>query len=59
MQFNQTNNNQGDVNNVISEKGNAVQTVGAGNRVQVDRAKENLWGMLWTKIKACWKWLAG
>jgi hypothetical protein len=59
MQFKQTNNNIGDVNNAISAKGNVVQTVGAGNRVQVERPKESLWSMLWAKIKACWKWLAG
>jgi hypothetical protein len=59
MQFNQTNNNLGDVNNAISEKGNVVQTVGAGNKVQVDHPKQSLWSMLWTKIKACWKWVAG
>jgi hypothetical protein len=28
MQFNQTNNNAGDVNNAISEKGNVVQNTG-------------------------------
>ena len=81
MEFNQTNNNQGDVNNAISEKGNVVQTTGAastgdvtsaasetGNvvqtsgassRVQVDHPKESVWGALWKKVKACWKWLFG
>jgi hypothetical protein len=29
MQFNQVNNNKGDVNNAISEKGNVVQTTGS------------------------------
>jgi hypothetical protein len=59
MQFNQTNNNTGDVNNAISEKGNVVQTTGAGNKVQVDRPKDSFWGTLWQKVKGCWKWLAG
>jgi hypothetical protein len=59
MQFNQANNNAGDVNNAISEKGTVVQTSGTGNKVQVDRPKESLWGMLWTKVKACWKWIVG
>ena len=40
MQFNQTNNNAGDVNNAISEKGSVVQTMGTGNTVQVDNLKE-------------------
>jgi hypothetical protein len=31
MQFNQTNNNKGDVNNAISEKGNVVQTTGSAS----------------------------
>jgi hypothetical protein len=81
MNFNQTNNNIGDVNNAISEKGNVVQTTGAsstgdvtsaatekgniaqtsgtGNRVQVDQPKEGFFGLLWKKIKACWKWVSG
>ncbi len=81
MNFNQTNNNLGDVNNAISEKGSVVQTTGASstgdvtaaasekgnvvqtsgerNRVQVDHPKEGFFGMLWKKIKACWKWLTG
>ncbi len=59
MQFNQTNNNAGDVNNAISEKGNVVQTTGTGSTVQVDSPKENFWGTLWKKILACWKWIAG
>ena len=59
MQFNQTNQNAGDVNNALSEKGNVVQTVGIGNTAQVDQPKENLLLTLWKRIKACWKWLAG
>jgi hypothetical protein len=31
MHFKQTNNNTGDVNNAISDKGNVVQTVGDAN----------------------------
>jgi hypothetical protein len=45
--------------NAISEKGNVVQTTGTGNKVQVDHSKPSLLSMLWTKIKACWKWLTG
>ena len=59
MQFNQTNNNAGDVNNAISEKGNVVQTTGTRNKVQVDSPKESFWGTLWKKVKACWKWIVG
>jgi hypothetical protein len=62
MQFNQTNNNAGDVNNAISEKGNVVQTTGTRNRtgdVRVDHSKESAWGTIWKKVKACWKWLVG
>jgi len=59
MQFNQTNNNAGDVNNAMSETGNVVQTTGTGNKVQVDHRKESFSGMLWKKIKACWKWFVG
>jgi hypothetical protein len=59
MQFNQTNNNAGDVNNAISEKGNVVQAMGTSNTVQVDHPKEDFWNTFWKKVKACWKWLAG
>ena len=38
MQFNQTNNNLGDVNNAISEKGNVVQTTGGGTTGDVTAA---------------------
>ncbi len=57
MQFNQTNNNVGDVNNAISEKGTVVQTVGDQNKVKVEQPKDDLWVALWKKVKACWKWL--
>jgi hypothetical protein len=60
MQFNQVNNNKGDVNNAISEKGNVVQSVGNHNKAQlIPPAKQGFWAMLWAKLKACWKWLAG
>lgn len=39
----------------ISEKGNAVQTEGEKNKVNVDH-KESFWSSLWGKVKACWKW---
>jgi hypothetical protein len=59
MQFNQTNNNSGDVNNAVSGSGNVVQSVGDDNKVQVDQPKKNFWGALWEKIKAGWKVLVG
>jgi hypothetical protein len=59
MQFNQTNNNTGDVNNAISEKGNVVQTTGTRNNVQVDQPKPGFWSQVWGKIKAFWKWMFG
>ena len=40
MQFNQTNNNKGDVNNAISEKGNVVQTIGSARIGDVTAASE-------------------
>ena len=54
MQFKQTNNNAGDVNNAISDKGNVVQTMGTGNTVQIDQPKDNFWSTLWEKLKAWW-----
>ncbi len=59
MQFDQTKNNLGDVNNAISEKGHVVQSVGAENRIKVEQLKEGVWGTLWKKLKHCWKWLFG
>ena len=44
-------------NVAISEQGVTVQTVGDQNKVQV--GKESFWALLWSKIKACWKWLVG
>jgi YbbR domain-containing protein len=38
MQFNQTNNHKGDVNNAISEKGNVVQTTGSASTGDVTAA---------------------
>ena len=38
MEFNQTNNNKGDVNNAISEKGNVVQTTGSARTGDVTTA---------------------
>ena len=43
IQFNQTNNNAGDVNNAISERGDVVQTMGTSNAVQVGHPKESFW----------------
>lgn len=59
MQFNQTNNNKGDVNNTITESGNIIQSEGNENRIQVDRPKDNLLSTLWKKVVVCWKWVAG
>ena len=59
MQFNQTNNNIGDVNNAIAEKGEVIQTAGTSNTVQVDHPESGFWRTLWKKAKACWCWLVG
>jgi hypothetical protein len=59
MQFNQTNKNVRDVNNAISEKGDVIQTAGTHNTVHARVGKETFWEALWSKIKACWKWLRG
>jgi hypothetical protein len=42
----------------ISEQGNAVQTEGAENTVNVDHEK-GFWTLMCEKIKGCWAWLAG
>lgn len=54
MQFNQTNNNRGDVNNAITGRGNVVQAVGSENKVQVDRPKESLFSKVWALLKKVW-----
>ena len=59
MQFNQVNNNQGDVNNAIAQNGNVVQSVGDKNNVKVEQPKESFWATLWKKIKGLWKGLFG
>ena len=41
----------------ISEKGNAVQTEGEKNKINVGEKKDDFWTLLWGKVKACWKWL--
>jgi hypothetical protein len=55
MQFNQTNNNKGDVNNAISEGGNVIQSVGSENRLRVENPKDTFWTTLWKKVKSFWK----
>ena len=57
MQFKQTNNNLGDVNNAISETGNAVQSVGDHNKVTVEQPKESFWSKAWKKICSAWTWI--
>lgn len=58
MQFNQENNNVGgNVNNVIAENGNIVQSTGDRNKVEVDRPKGGFLSELWAKIKGAWKWV--
>jgi hypothetical protein len=59
MQFKQTNNNAGDVNNAITGKGNIAQTTGARNKIEVNQPKECFWSTLWRKVKDCWKWITG
>jgi len=58
MQFNQTNNNAGDVNNAVSLKGNVVQTVGDANQVKIDQP-QSLWSTILNTVKTWWKWLIG
>jgi hypothetical protein len=55
MQFNQTNNNKGDVNNAISEGGNVIQAVGSENSLRVENPKDTFWTTLWKKVKSFWK----
>ena len=52
VRFNQTNSNAGDVNNAVAEKGNAIQTTGTGNKVQVHEPKGSRWGAFWEMVKA-------
>ena len=59
MEFNQINQNKGDVNTAFAEKGNVIQTVGHNADVKVEQPKENLLSMLWEKAKLLWKWLWG
>lgn len=60
MQFNQTNNNKGNVNNAIASKGNVVQTVGEENHIKVEQpAEESIWSTLTEKVKAGWKLIFG
>jgi hypothetical protein len=55
MQFNQTNNNKGDVNNAISDGGNVIQAVGSENSLRVENPKDTFWTTLWKKVKSIWK----
>jgi hypothetical protein len=59
MQFNQTNKNQGDVNNAISERGNVVQSTGDSNKIQLDQPKASIWSALWKKATAAWGHFTG
>ncbi len=57
MQFNQTNNNHGgDVNNIIAEEGNIVQSTGDRTRLEVDKPKSGFWSEAWTKIISVFAW---
>lgn len=57
MQFNQTNNNQGgDVNNIIAEGGNIVQSTGDRTRLEVDKPKSGFWAEVWVKIISVFVW---
>ena len=59
MQFKQVNNNRGDVNNAITQKGNVVQSVGDENTVKIEQPKESFWSTLWKKVKGLWKGIFG
>ncbi len=45
-------------NVAISQQGGTVQTVGDENKVQVGQT-ESFWKLLWGKVKAGWKVVAG
>ncbi len=45
-------------NNVVADKGNAVQAAGNENAINVNQPK-SFWSQAWEKIKAAWKWLLG
>lgn len=59
MQFNQTNNNKGDVNNAISGEGDVVQAIGSKNDVKAGQPKDNFFSTLWKKVAGLWKVTTG
>ena len=60
MQFNQTNQNEGNVNNAVSERGSVVQSIGGiGNKNTIEPPKSGFWGTLFGKLKSLWKWIFG
>jgi hypothetical protein len=46
-------------NIALSEQGNAVQTTGTGNKLQVNKPEKGLWTVIWRKLKAAWKLFTG
>jgi hypothetical protein len=56
VRFSQANSNAGNVNNAVAESGNAIQTTGAGNKVQVQSPKGSRWGAFEEMVKALWNW---
>ncbi len=58
VRFSQTNSNAGDVNNVVAEKGAAIQTTRAGNKVPAQEPKGNGWDAFWEMVKTIWNWVA-
>lgn len=74
MQFNQVNNNKGDVNNAIATNGDAVQSVGENNvtakgtavhadgdntKVKVEQPKDGIWAAVCKKIVGFFRWVFG
>ncbi len=56
VRFSQTNSNAGDVNNAVAEKGTAIQTIGAGNKVQVQEPKGSGQDKFWEMVRSLWNW---
>lgn len=49
----------GSGNNALSEKGDAIQSDGIQNRLEVGHSKPNFLPMLFGKLKSLWKWMTG
>jgi hypothetical protein len=45
--------------NLVVEKGNAVQSHGDHNKNAITEPKKGFWSQAWSKVVACWKWITG